>query len=234
MSLVVEKKAPSINWYQTNDSVYFKIFMPNLSKTKIKIENNNFLLETDDYNMDFDFYDKIENYEAIEKEKYLQIILKKNNENSWNYLVKNNYYKNNIKVDWDNWKDDQEDFEENQYNFDMEDMMSRMGGMPGMPGIPGMKGMEDMEDMEDMEGMEDIDDLHNSSEEEDNDLNDELNDSENYYDEEDLHNSSDEEDLHNSSDEEDLIKFDNQNEENIIIENPEGEIVNIEDLEKSV
>ena len=160
MSLEVQKKIPNLKWYQSENEVYFSILIHNFNKDNIKINKNNFSLENSDYKISFDFFDEIndEDIEYKKFEKYLSVSLKKINEGFWKYLVKNNLYKNNVKVDWDRWYD--EDMEDDEPEMDFGNMMGGMPGMEGMMGgMPGMEdmmgGMPGMEDMEDMEGMED-------------------------------------------------------------------------------
>ena len=167
MSLEVkEKKIPNIFWYQTNENVIFDVHIHNLDKDIIEIKDNNFKINDDFYSMEFSLFGDVidDNTEYKVFERYLRIVLKKKDEdNFWKYLSKENIYKNNIKVNWDNWKDEDDDLSENgENNVDFEQMMANMGGMPGMEGMGGMPGMEGMPDMEgmdddDMEGMDDDD-----------------------------------------------------------------------------
>lgn len=162
MSLEVkEKKTPNIFWYQTKENVIFDIHIHNLDKNTILIKDNIFQINDDSYSMEFALFEDIidDNIEYKVFERYLRIILKKKDEdNFWKYLSKENIYKNNIKVNWDNWKDEDDDLSENsENNVDFEQMMANMGGMPGMGGMDGMPDMDGMDDMPDMEGLDDDD-----------------------------------------------------------------------------
>jgi len=192
MSLEIVKKTPSIFWFQNRENVILDIHIQNLNKNIIIIKENHFSINNDSYTMQFSFFDNINNdeIEYKETENYLRIIVKKENEdNFWKYLSKNNIYKNNIKVNWDNWRDEDDD-EENEMGMEgmmpgmegmmpgmegmmpgmegmmpgMEGMMPGMEGMmPGMEGMmPGMEGMEGM--MPGMEGMEDLESNEDDSE----------------------------------------------------------------------
>ena len=177
MSLEIVKRTPSIFWFQDRLNVILDVHIQNLNKDTIIIKENHFSINNDTYSMQFPFFENIndDEVEYRENENYLRIIVKKENEeNFWKYLSKNNLYKNNIKVNWDNWCD--EDDEEDE--MDMEQMMSGMmppmdgmmppmdGMMPGMEGMmPGMNGMmPGMEGMEDFESGEDDDTEDNTDE----------------------------------------------------------------------
>ena len=84
--------------------------------------------------MTFNFFNEInhENIEFNSMDNKLKIKLEKkqNNYEYWNYLSKNNEFKNQIKVNWNFWKDEDEE-EDNQQEaenmpFNMEEMMASM------------------------------------------------------------------------------------------------------------
>ena len=221
MSLTLEKKIPIIKWYQIHNHIYFNIYVQNLTKESVIISNNKFSLNNDNYSIEFDFIEEInhENIQFKETEKFLKIIIEKMNNDQWKHLAKYNLYKNNIKVDWDNWFD--EDAEDEQEEMDFSQMMGGMPGMEGMMGgMPGMEGMmenmdEDIDDEElendnkfeslneDGELNEDIELNEDSKLNEDSELNED-NES-NYEDMPDLiDDSTDDEDLLNETDEQEF------------------------------
>ena len=180
MSLETNKKIPSIKWYQSDDEIYFSILIHNFNKNNIKINKNNFFLESSNYKINFDFYQEIdeEDIKYKEFEKYLNITLKKINEGPWKYLVKDNLYKNNVKVDWDKWYD--EDMEDDESEMDFGNMMGGMPGMGdmmgGMPDMGDMMGeMPDMEELEDNDDNNELNDDNNELNDDNNELNEELN-----------------------------------------------------------
>lgn len=161
MSLEIVKKTPNIFWFQSKENVILDIHIQNLNKNTVTIKNNIFNLDFDSYFMQFPFYESIhiDDLEFKENENYLRIIMKKmDTENNWKYLSQNNIYKNNIKVNWDNWYDEDEDEDE---DFNLEQMMSGMmppmdGMMPPMDGMmPTMDGLEDGEDFSENEDFND-------------------------------------------------------------------------------
>ena len=193
MSLVLEKRIPTIKWYQIYNNVYFNLYIQNLSKDNIQITNNKFNLNINDYQMEFEFNDEInaENIEFKETEKYLSIVIEKINNEQWKHLTKNNLYKNNIKVDWDHWFDeDAEDDENVQEQMDFSQMMG--GGMPGMDGF-------NMEEMMANMGNNEDDDEDNNEDDEDNNEDDE----DDNEDDEDNNEDNNEDDNDNEDDEDD-------------------------------
>jgi hypothetical protein len=144
---------PSIRWHQTNENVIIFFDVHNVDKNNNKI-NNKINIETNkiyfnvksnnnNYYIELDLYDTINVDESIYtiEEKFVKITLQKTNDNniSWNSLLKDkNMYKNNIKVNWQNWEDSDEDEElpndvgSNKQQYDFHKMMESMGGIGNM------------------------------------------------------------------------------------------------------
>ena len=92
------------------------------------------------------------------EEKCIKFILKKTNESKWDFVTKDrNIYKNNIKINWTEWKDDDSESEADNSQFDFQQMMQSMGGMGGMGDMSQM--------MQNMGGMDDEDDEDNEDNE---------------------------------------------------------------------
>mgnify|MGYP001394433650 CR=1 FL=1 len=157
---------PNLIWFQNKESVIIDINKVNSDNYDLKIDEKNFnyntTLNNTIYKINFELFDEFEKFEhKIYNNQCRVIIYKKEETSFWTRLTSSkNLYKNNIKINWNNWVDEDDDEEENMdNNMDMESMMRAMGGggMPGM-GMPGMEGMgmPDMEGMgmPDMEGMD--------------------------------------------------------------------------------
>lgn len=139
--LVLEKQffTPTIKWYQTKEYVTLNVEVYDSKNEIIKIMSDSisFYAESKEnvYKMDFNLNSNID----IEMSKYsvndksIKIVLKKTLQENWSYLLKDkNSYKNNIKIDWNEWINDMDDDvveENNQFNF--EQMMQNMKGMEG-------------------------------------------------------------------------------------------------------
>lgn len=122
-------------WHQTKEYVFLETYIEKEYINDIKITNESFEIINEKYNMTFNFLNNInqENIELTTIDNKLKIKLEKNENNKdyWNYLSKNNEFKNQIKVNWNFWKDEDEDNEENQQEmgnmpFNMEEMMASM------------------------------------------------------------------------------------------------------------
>jgi hypothetical protein len=163
MSSFENKRTPSLSWYQSVNNIIFDILIQKAENLKINITDHIFEFTCTSnkllYEINFELFDNINKEESsyIVNEKYIKVILKKNNNNSWVYLTKDkNIYKNNIKVNWNEW-DDSDGEENNQndnqndnqfggnMNFDFQEMMKNMGGL----------GNEDFDGNIDNEGYED-------------------------------------------------------------------------------
>ena len=133
---LLEKKVPFLKWYQNKDYVIFDIYNQILERD-IKIEKNKFSIQNQFYEMNFDFFDEI-NEETVQIKKdslKLRVYLEKvgNKNYFWTYLSKDNNYRNQIQVNWDKWVDENDENEEsemesNHEQIDFEQMMSSMGG----------------------------------------------------------------------------------------------------------
>ena len=110
------------------------------------------------YKIDFNLYDNInvEESKYTVNDKSIRIILKKISYINWNYLLKDkNCYKNNIKIDWNEWINDLDEEETNDSNqFDFQKIMESMKGMGS--GLQQNEGEED-EEYEECEDDEDQD-----------------------------------------------------------------------------
>lgn len=131
----MNNKYLNLFWHQTKEYVFLETYIEKEYINDIKITNESFEIINEKYNMTFNFLNNInqENIELTTIDNKLKIKLEKNENNKdyWNYLSKNNEFKNQIKVNWNFWKDEDEDNEENQQEmgnmpFNMEEMMASM------------------------------------------------------------------------------------------------------------
>lgn len=167
---------PIIKWYQSVNFINLNIELSDSKDVNIKFEDKEFFFNGSSnnikYEIGFQLFDSINKEESIYivNQNSIKVSLKKINTDSWNYLTNDkNLYKNNIKIDWNNWVNDSDDdepanngnnsqFDTSQFDFQkMMESMQGMGGMGGMPGMPGMDGMQSMDDMDGMPGMQKID-----------------------------------------------------------------------------
>ena len=93
---LLEKKVPFLKWYQNKDYVIFDIYNQILERD-IKIEKNKFSIQNQFYEMNFDFFDEI-NEETVQIKKdslKLRVYLEKvgNKNYFWTYLSKDNNYR---------------------------------------------------------------------------------------------------------------------------------------------
>ena len=139
-SIETEKQicTPSVKWYQNKEYVIITFDIYNGKNDHIKINENNinfYILSNDiGYKMNFILYETIdvENSKYDIMEKCVKIYLKKTSDNNWIFLTNDkNTYKNNIKIDWNNWTDESDE-ENNGEQFDLQQMMANMQGMQGM------------------------------------------------------------------------------------------------------
>ena len=97
------KKFPQIKWYQTETNVYIDILD---SGNNFEVKNEDIFLKYEDdiyeFNLElFDLFTLVEN--KINGNK-VHIILTKNTENEWDYLLKNRkLYKYFISLNWDKY-----------------------------------------------------------------------------------------------------------------------------------
>ena len=59
MSLIIEKITPNIYWFQTKENIILDVHIKNFKKENVIINNNNFKIDYDNYNIDFEFFDNI-------------------------------------------------------------------------------------------------------------------------------------------------------------------------------
>ena len=130
----MNNKYLTIFWHQNKEYVSLETFIEKEYIKDIKITNELFEINNEKYTMTFKFFNEInqENIEFNSMDNKLKIKLEKkqNNYEYWNYLSKNNEFKNQIKVNWNFWKDEDEE-EDNQQEmenmpFNMEEMMASM------------------------------------------------------------------------------------------------------------
>ena len=103
---------PNIYWGQTNEYLFVKIDVPNVTGLNIDFSNNKLVMcgysKSKKYETNFSFYREIDSDASFHKYTINQLnieckIKKKVNEN-WNYLIQNqSFYKNHIKIDWSKW-----------------------------------------------------------------------------------------------------------------------------------
>lgn len=130
----MNNKYLTIFWHQNKEYVSLETFIEKEYIKDIKITNELFKINNEKYTMTFKFFNEInqENIEFNSIDNKLKIKLEKKNYEYWNYLAKNNEFKNQIKVNWNFWKDEDEDEEEDNQQeaenmpFNMEEMMASM------------------------------------------------------------------------------------------------------------
>ena len=130
----MNNKYLTIFWHQNKEYVSLETFIEKEYIKDIKITNELFKINNEKYTMTFKFFNEInqENIEfnSIDNKLKIKLEKKQNNYEYWNYLSKNNEFKNQIKVNWNFWKDEDEE-EDNQQEaenmpFNMEEMMASM------------------------------------------------------------------------------------------------------------
>lgn len=103
---------PTILWYQTPALVNFSINVYSAKDVKLDISDSGFsfsgLSGEKTYETKFDFSYPINSQNSSYQilDKFIKVSLQKQNNESWNSLSKDK--KNNIKIDWDSWKDDED------------------------------------------------------------------------------------------------------------------------------
>lgn len=130
----MNNKYLTIFWHQNKEYVSLETFIEKEYIKDIKITNELFEINNEKYTMTFKFFNEInqENIEfnSIDNKLKIKLEKKQNNYEYWNYLAKNNEFKNQIKVNWNFWKDEDEE-DDNQQEagnmpFNMEEMMASM------------------------------------------------------------------------------------------------------------
>ena len=130
---------PTIRWYQTKEYITLNVEVYDAKNEIVKIMADNIsfyaISKENIYKIDFNLYDNInvEESKYTVNDKSIRIILKKISYINWNYLLKDkNCYKNNIKIDWNEWINDLDEEETNDSNqFDFQKIMESMKGMGG-------------------------------------------------------------------------------------------------------
>ncbi len=144
---------PTVKWHQSNGYIFLIFEVHNAQSNKIEINNNKIIFDVISnqihYSINIELNKNIVKEESTYSidEKSVKMVLKKECEESWNYLTKDkNQYRNNIKINWDLWMDDDSDPEENaNYEDNMMQQFDFRKMMEGMGGIDGMNGGGDME-----------------------------------------------------------------------------------------
>jgi hypothetical protein len=178
---------PILKWYQTNEYIYITFLVLNSVNNGIELKNENNIIfnvlsNNNLYYIEFELYDNIINNESkiIFNEKNVKFILKKNKNEDWERLTfQKNIYKNNIKIDWDNWINEQSVDEENNdtnnnEEFNFQKMLQNMGGIQNMDNIMGNINTQDFND----NNYEDFDEDNN---EDDNNEEDTIQEDNNEY-----------------------------------------------------
>ena len=151
---------PTVKWHQSNGYIFLIFEVHNAQSNKIEINNDEIIFDVSSnqihYSINIELNKNIVKEESTYSidEKSVKMVLKKECEESWNYLTKDkNQYRNNIKINWDLWMNDDSDPEENanyedniMQQFDFRKMMESMGGIDGMNGGGDMEYDEDAED----------------------------------------------------------------------------------------
>ena len=130
---------PTIRWYQTKEYITLNVEVYDAKNEIVKIMADNIsfyaISKENIYKIDFNLYDNInvEESKYTVNDKSIRITLKKTSYINWNYLLKDkNCYKNNIKIDWNEWINDLDEEETNDSNqFDFQKIMESMKGMGG-------------------------------------------------------------------------------------------------------
>ena len=103
---------PNIYWGQTNEYLFVKIDVPNVTGLNIDFSNNKLIMcgysKKIKYETNFTFYKEIDLDSSLHKytinQLNIECKIKKNNNENWNYLIQNqSFYKNHIKIDWSKW-----------------------------------------------------------------------------------------------------------------------------------
>ena len=157
-----EKKIliPTVKWHQSREYLFLNFDVHNGTNDYIKISENEIIFsiysKDNYYEMNLELFENIVSEDSSYKieEKCIRFILKKTNENKWDFITKDrNIYKNNIKINWTEWNDDDSEGEADNSQFDFQQMMQSMGGMGDMSqmmqGMGGMGGMENNGDEDD-------------------------------------------------------------------------------------
>ena len=103
---------PNIYWGQTNEYLFVKFDVSNVTGLNIDFSNNKLVMtgysKDNKYHTDFTFYKEIDTDLTLHKytinELNIECKLKKKINENWNYLIQNqSFYKNYIKIDWSKW-----------------------------------------------------------------------------------------------------------------------------------
>ncbi|KAK2964915.1 putative Cell cycle regulatory protein wos2 [Blattamonas nauphoetae] len=178
-------KTPDLLWAQRAPHVFLKVNVPNVDQSSAVIDLTETSLhfhgkggiDNSEYDATIEFFAPIDLEKSTKaiSARFVVLMLVKKEEAWWARLCKEGKPRN-VKVDWDNWKDeDDEDDDNGQYpnDFDMSQYgdMSQFGGMGGMGGMDGMNfgedgGFGDMDnaDIPDLEAPEDEEEPTNQEE----------------------------------------------------------------------
>jgi hypothetical protein len=165
---------PTLLWCQTKEHIFIDFQLNNVINEDIKFEETKIFFsgfsDKNKYQIEFDLSNNIlieESFVSTENNdknipKKIKLVLKKEENNEWAFLQKNkNLYRNNIKVNWDNWINDDSDEDVGENMMGDMDGIGNMGGMGGMEemmrNMGGMGGMEEM--MRNMGGMGNMEEM---------------------------------------------------------------------------
>lgn len=102
-------KIPQITWAQNQKTIFLNILIEPKDDFNCNVENDILSFKQDEYEIQFKLFGKITNF-IINKKRYFEINLIKDDEKFWrNLLEDNNLFKNNIGVDWSRWIDEDDD-----------------------------------------------------------------------------------------------------------------------------
>ena len=130
----IKKFIPSLSWGQCPEYLFITIEWVSCSKPLIDLKTTEFYFrgekEEKKYEMKFDLFNEI----VVEESKYsstdrvIRIVLKKKNYEKWVRITKEkNLYKQNIKVNWNDYESDEEEAETKSIPMDFQSMINNPG-----------------------------------------------------------------------------------------------------------
>lgn len=156
LETVNKKLIPNVKWYQNNEYVIMTfIDLEKILKNNIILNDSNIIFdvsnENSNYYINFEFSNNINSKESktILNENSVKIILKKIETENWEYLTKDNLYKNNIKIDWNHWTTESDEEDNEDVQMDFQRMMESMGGIGNMNNLNEENNDEEVEDVND-------------------------------------------------------------------------------------
>lgn len=134
------QRIPKIKWYQDYENIFINIDHRNIENEEINFTPNTlsikFNSESIEYNHTYELLEKIniDNCFFDKTDRSIDITLNKEGDenNYWNFLVKNNKnYKNLIFIDWSNWKDEDDDEINDESTASINNSIEQLQQMPG-------------------------------------------------------------------------------------------------------